>query len=350
MPSPIERDPEKTSAVIADWLGRTFPDAADIAITRLHAPPSSGFSNETILVDAEWSGSAHPLVVRVEPTRHDVFLEPDFEAQYKVMKTLADETDVPMPPMLAYETDTSLLGARFYVMGRVEGEAAADAPPYTEAGFIKDASPEQQAKLYDSGLRAMAAIHNADWKGLGLGFVDRDEFDYVERYYRWALQPGDENPTMDAGMAWMRANLPDLPDDRALVWGDARPGNQLYKDFEVQAVLDWEMVTAGDPIMDLGWWLFLQRFHTEGSGFPPLPGFYDEARAVARWEELTGRKVDPDVLFFYIAFAGLRFGCVMIRLATLFKESGMMPAEADMQRNNPVLHVLANHLGLPAPS
>jgi aminoglycoside phosphotransferase (APT) family kinase protein len=354
VPSPIERDPEKTAAVIADWLGRTFPDIADIAITKLHAPPSSGFSGETILVDAEWTEggtrSEHPLVIRVEPTTYDVFLEPDFEALYKVMKAIADNTDVPMPPMLAFEADRSLLGGQFALMGRVDGEAAADAPPYTEAGFIKDATPEQQAKLYDSGLRAMAGVHNADWRALGLDFVARDELDYLERYYQWALEPGDENPTMDAAMAWMREHKPALPEDLALCWGDARPGNQLYKDFEVSAVLDWEMVTIWDPVLDLGWWLFLQRFHTEGSGFAPLPGFSDEARAVARWEELTGRTVDPEVLFFYIALAGMRFGCVMIRLATLFKTFGMMPAEADMQRNNPVLHVLATHLGLPTPT
>jgi aminoglycoside phosphotransferase (APT) family kinase protein len=354
VPSPIERDPGKTSATIAEWLGRTFPDAADITITKLHAPPSSGFSGETILVDAEWTQagarSAHPLVIRVEPTVYDVFLEPDFAAQYKVMKALADNTDVPMPPMLAFEADRSLLGGQFSLMGRVEGEAAADSPPYTEEGFIKDAPPEQQAKLYDSGIRAMAAVHNVDWRKLGLDFIARDEIDYVERYYPWALEPGDENPTMDAAMAWMREHVPAQPDDLALCWGDSRPGNQLYKDFEVTAVLDWEMVTIWDPILDLGWWIFLQRFHTEGSGFPRLPGFPDEAATVARWEELTGRTVDPDVLFFYIALAGLRFGCVMIRLATLMTQFGVLPAGSGMQRNNPVLQVLANHLGLPAPS
>jgi aminoglycoside phosphotransferase (APT) family kinase protein len=354
VPSPIQRDPEKTSATIAEWLGRIFPGAHDITITKLHAPPSSGFSGETILVDAEWSENgtreAHPLAIRVEPTTYDVFLEPDLGVQYKVMKALADHTDVPMPPMLGFESDRALLGGQFFLMGRVDGEAAPDSPAYTEEGWIKDATPEQQGKLYDSGLRAMAGVHNSDWRKLGLESIARDEFDYVERYYVWAQEPGSENPTMDAAMAWMRANLPSPTDDPALCWGDSRPGNQLYRDFEVVAVLDWEMVTIGDPIMDLGWWLFLQRFHTEGTGVPLLPGFFEEPRAVARWEELTGRQVDPDVLHFYIGFAGIRFGCVMMRLATLMSEFGILPVESNMARNNPVLAVLANHLGLPAPS
>ena len=344
MASPIKRDPEQTTATLAEWLRGQYP-GVDIGITNLHAPPSSGFSGETILVDATFDGVDHPLVIRVAPTTYDVFLEPDFAVQYQVMKAVAEGTDVPMPPMLAYEADESLLGSAFFLMERVEGEAAGDSPPYTESGFIKDATPARQAQLYDSGLRAMAGLHVADWKALGLEVLVRDEFDYVERYYRWA-HDGVENPVMEAALAWCRANRPALPDDLALCWGDARPGNQLYRDFEVVAVLDWEMTTVSDPLLDLGWWLFLQRFHTEGSGLPALPGFPDRATAVARWEELTGRTVDPDVLHFYVVFAGVRFGCVMMRLATLFKKFGILPEDSDMARDNAVLTVVKLELGL----
>jgi aminoglycoside phosphotransferase (APT) family kinase protein len=145
---------------------------------------------------------------------------------------------------------------------------------------------------------------------------------------------------MDEAMAWLRSHPVKPVDEPALCWGDSRPGNQLFRDWRCVAVLDWEMVTIGDPIMDLAWWLFLERFHTVGSGFPLPPGFPGEAGAIARWSELTGREVDPEVFRYYLVFAGIRFGIVMIRLATLFKEFEIMPAEADMARNNPVLHVL----------
>lgn len=300
MASPIKRDPEETRATLTAWLGQQFPEADDVAVTEVQVPPSSGFSGETLLVDAAWDGVARPLVVRVAPTTYTVFLEADFEAQYRVMKALSEHTDVPVPEMLAFEPDPSRLGAPFSLMRRVEGEAAADAPPYTQSGWIVEASPADQARLYDSGLRAMARVHATDWKALGLHFVDRDEFDYVEQYYAWALQEsGHDNPTLERALAWVRANRPAAPAERTLCWGDARPGNLLFRDFEVTAVLDWEMVEIGDPLMDLGWWLFLERYHTVGSGLPVPPGFPDAAEAVARWEELTGRTADPATLRFY---------------------------------------------------
>jgi aminoglycoside phosphotransferase (APT) family kinase protein len=341
VPSPIQRDPAATSAALASWLERTLPEAAGAVVTRLDAPPSSGFSGETILLDADWGGEPHELVVRVAPTTYTVFLEPHFEAQFRTMKILSEQTDVPMPEMLAYESDTSILGAPFSLMRRVEGEAAPDSPAYTDAGWIKDATPDQQAALYESGLSAMARIHGLDWRALGLQFLERDELDYVERYHAWARDlDGGPNPIMDEAMAWLRSHPVKPVDEPALCWGDSRPGNQLFRDWRCVAVLDWEMVTIGDPIMDLAWWLFLERFHTVGSGFPLPPGFPGEAGAIARWSELTGREVDPEVFRYYLVFAGIRFGIVMIRLATLFKEFEIMPAEADMARNNPVLHVL----------
>lgn len=341
MPAPIQRDPDQTRAAITEWLTLRFPDAGEIVVTDFHAPPSSGFSGETLLVDTTWAGEERPLVIRVAPTTYTVFLDAEFQAQYEVMKALAEHTDVPMPTMLAFEPDTAWLGAPFSLMERIEGEAAPDAPPYTESGWVMDATPEQRARMYDSGLRAMAGVHATDWKALGLEHIDRDEFAYVEQYYAWALrESGLDNPIMERAMAWIRANQPALPAERALCWGDARPGNLLFRDFDVVAVLDWEMVEIGDPIMDVAWWLFLQRYHTTGSGQPLPEGFLDEAGTVARWSELTGRSVDPAVLHFYLVWAGVRFGIVMMRLGTLFKLFGLLPQEVPMEANNPVLDLL----------
>jgi aminoglycoside phosphotransferase (APT) family kinase protein len=345
MPSPIQRDPDETRRAITGWVGQSFPDVGEIVVTDVRVPPSSGFSGETMLVDATWGGERQELVFRVAPTTYTVFLDADFEAQYEVMKALAERTDVPMPEMLAFEPDPSWLGSAFSLMRRVVGEAAPDSPPYTESGWVMDATAEQRARMCDSGLRAMARVHGTDWKALGLERVDRDEFAYVEDYYAWALaESGLDNPIMERAMAWIRANRPAPPAERALCWGDSRPGNLLFRDFEVVAVLDWEMVEIGDPLMDVAWWLFLQRYHTVGSNQPLPSGFLDEAGVVARWQELTGRTVDPDALRFYVVWAGVRFGIVMMRLGTLFKQFGLLPAEVPMEAQNPVLDVLASEL------
>ena len=75
------------------------------------------------------------------------------------------------------------------------------------------------------------------------------------------------------------------PPSPALCWGDSRIGNMIFADDgTVAAVLDWEMVTAGDPVQDLGWYLLLDRHHHEAFDVPRQPGLLDRAGSIARWE------------------------------------------------------------------
>ena len=87
------------------------------------------------------------------------------------------------------------------------------------------------------------------------------------------------------------------------------------------AVLDWEMVSLGNSESDLGWWLFAQRYHTDGNGLPPLEGMMTQTETVALWESQIGRKADN--LEFYEIMAGFQFTLVMIRLAQLLEMPGM---------------------------
>lgn len=355
----LTRDPEATAASISSWLDERWPDRGGASVA-LDVPPGSGFSGETLLVSATFGdGSAEELVIRVAPTTHTVFWKPDFEGQYEVMAALAANTDVPMPEMLAFESDERWLGAPFMVMGRVRGEAPADRPAYTQEGFVVDATPEQRARLYDTALESMIRVHRADWRALGLQRILRPEYGapgidqqlgHTEEWWD-AISDGTPNPVLEATWEWVRAHRPPtVPEDHlALAWGDARIGNQLFDDFTSVAVLDWELVEIGDPISDLGWWIFLDRHHSEMYGIPRLEGFASYEDTIARWEARTGRHVDPDLLEFYLVFAGLRFGIVMVRLATLLADIGLIPEAGDMATNNIVTHLLARILDLPAP-
>ena len=92
------------------------------------------------------------------------------------------------------------------------------------------------------------------------------ELDRYERFLRWAE---DDRPHALAreALTWLRTNAPAAPaPGPALVWGDARLSNVVYRDFEVVAVLDWEMATVGDPLLDLGWWIFADDTLTTGLG------------------------------------------------------------------------------------
>jgi aminoglycoside phosphotransferase (APT) family kinase protein len=106
------------------------------------------------------------------------------------------------------------------------------------------------------------------------------------------------------------------------------------------------MVSLGGREMDLGWWLFLDRFHTDGYGLARLPGMGSREDTVIEWQSRTGLR--PSNLDFYQVFAGFRFAVVMVRLARMAVEWGM-PVPPDMETNNPVTHVLAGLIDVPPP-
>ena len=101
----------------------------------------------------------------------------------------------------------------------------------------------------------------------------------------------------------------------------------MFQGTDVVGVFDWEMVSLGNGESDLGWWCFLQRFHTEGTGVALPDGLLDRAETIAEWERLRGRPA-PNVDF-YELLGGFQFCLVMVRLA----ESMGMP---DMGWDNPV--------------
>jgi aminoglycoside phosphotransferase (APT) family kinase protein len=177
MPIPEQRDLEKARVVIRDWLAAKLPDARDLSISPLIGPAFTGFSNETLIFDADWTEGGERrsagYVIRVKPTAHTIFLEADFDSQYKVIKALSEHTDVPLPPVHWYEDDESVLGAPFFVMGKVEGHVPSDNPPYTQTGWLLDeAKPAVRRRVVENGLEALARIHRTDWRALGLDFLD----------------------------------------------------------------------------------------------------------------------------------------------------------------------------------
>ena len=358
MPTPWQRDLVAARAALARWLRGKLPRAETLEVSELAAPQASGFSNETLLFDLTWSEAgrrhAESLVVRIEPTGFQVFPEYDMRAQFECMRLLA-RAGVPVPAMRWLEADDrSVLGAPFYVMARVGGRAAADRPLYTLEGWLKDASPAQQERVWWGGIESMAQIHRIDWRAAGFGFVDRPElgaapldqqFAYWERYLRWTAR-GRPQPTAEAAWEWLRSNKPDDPVD-SLCWGDARIGNILFEGTTPAAVLDFEMVTHGNGEQDLAWAIFLDRHHSEGMGVPRLPGFPSFPDTVARYEALVGREVKH--LRFYEVWAGFRFAVIMSRIAQQMVHYGVLPADSNFETNNTVTNLLAKDLGLPAP-
>jgi aminoglycoside phosphotransferase (APT) family kinase protein len=200
-------------------------------------------------------------------------------------------------------------------------------------------------------------VHAVDWKALGFDFLDKPQYGrlgfeqqlrYYEASFAWA-DPGAAPPAIAAAtLEWVREHAPAEDPELSVCWGDARINNQMFgDDCRVTAVVDWEMVTIADPMMDLGWWLFLDRHFHEGMPAPRLEGFPTREEMVARYESTSGRTARD--LEFYEVFGGLRFAVVMMRLKHLLVDFELMPPDTDMAENNAVTRVLADMLALASP-
>jgi len=328
------RDPAETAERLRDWL-TDVRGLAGVGVENVSIPASTGASNETILFDAVWTGPAgperHSLVARIAPTSYTVFPEDTFERQFHVMRALADHSSVPMAAMHWYEPEKSWFGAPFWIMEQVRGDIPGDVPPYAAGGWLAEATPRQQHRAWMSGLRALAGVHTTPLAHLALFprlLATPDdplaaELDRYRRYLAWA-EDGQPFPLARDALAWLDRNAPAAPAaGPTLVWGDARLSNLIFRDFEVAAVLDWEMTTIGDPLLDLGWWLFADETLTAGAGVARLPGFPSREETAALWREATGRSTDA--LAYYEVFAGLRFAVIMLRMGKLLVELGLVP-------------------------
>lgn len=341
------------------WLAARLPEAGGLEVSGLDVPTASGFSNETVFFDAAWHEGAgarsRRLVARLQVDGPGLYPDPDIRAQYAVMRALHGR-GVAVPEVLWFETDPSVLGTPFFVMERRAGRVPADDPPFTATGWVLDLAPAERARLCDNALKQLVALHALDPGRLGLDFLARPELGgtpleqelaYYRRYHAWAAE-GREHPIIDEAFAWLEGNRPSGPERVVLSWGDARIGNMMFgPDLEVTAVLDWEMAAFAAPEQDLGWWLFMHRHHTEGFELPHPDGFPQREEVIARYEELSGRTV-PDIAY-YEVLAALRGAVIMVRLARMMIDAGLLPADSGMARNNGSSRILAALIGLPAP-
>lgn len=350
MPVVGQRDPELIQAVLERWLAARL-EVERVEVSDLVVPQASGFSNETFLLNARWSDARGvvPMVLRSQPQTHALFPEIDLiEQQYLSMKLLREHSDVPVAEVLWAETDPEVLGQPFFVMERLDGLVPGDNPPYTVEGFVVDMAPEIRREWHENAVDAMTRVGRVDWRAAGFGHLDKRHHGtlgpeqrqgYFRHFLDWATS-GEHHPVAHPAFERLVATWPDDGAHLDLCWGDARPGNQMFRGTEVVGVFDWEMVSLGNCESDLGWWRFLQRYSTDGVGAPMLPGMLDAAETIAVWESRLGRPASH--VEFYEQLAGFHFTLVMIRLAEMME----FP---DMAVHNPVAEITCQLLGLPIP-
>ncbi len=262
-----------------------------------------GYSNLTYLVRA----GERELVLRRPPVGSRVASAHDMGREYRVLSGLSRVWEL-APRPLAWCPDPSVLGAPFYVMERVRGVILRARPP---AGLAL--GPETARGLSEALADRLADLHRLDYQAAGLGdlgrpegYVERQVRGWAERYQRSATDP---IPELEEVARWLAAHRP--PESgAALIHNDFKYDNLVLDPGDltrVRAVLDWEMATVGDPLMDLGsslgYWVEagdpepLRRFRF---GPTDLPGSLGRRELVARYQERTGREVGR--LAFYYAF------------------------------------------------
>jgi aminoglycoside phosphotransferase (APT) family kinase protein len=353
---PTQRDPDETRKRLGEWLATKLPDANDIDVSDIGGPTYTGYSHETLIFEASWTRDGleetRGLVARVEPTSHSVFFEQDVGIELRVMRAL-DGTGVLVPRIHWYEEDASWLGARFFVMDRVDGVIPPDNPPYTFGGWLLESTLEQQAQVWWTGFEAMAAVHRLDPDSLGLDFLLRhdgvpgadSEMAHLRTYVDRVC--GETRiEALDQGLAWLDDHRPGDPEPIRLCWGDSRIGNQIFHEHRCAALLDWEMATLASPEQDVAWFLYFDRLFSAGLGAARPPGFPSREETMAHYTEITGLTLFH--IPFYEVMASLRFAAVMVRLGHLMVGSGLLPEDTDFGTNSfamQALHALVDEYG-----
>jgi aminoglycoside phosphotransferase (APT) family kinase protein len=332
-------DPEQAGPALARLLGEAV---ADVSV-----PSASGLSCETVLFTA---GSAR-FVARVAPA-HGTGLFPTYwlDDEARIMRALAEHTPVPAPRVVGLESDPDLLGGPFLVMEHIDGRVPADDPPYSLAGWVLDLTQDQQRRLVDNAIATVVEVSRVDWSGLDLRLRRvglAEQLAYLEHLYESGHR-GLAHPTIEAGLAYLHRRMP-TGESLALSWGDARIGNMIFSDdLTVAGALDWELASIGSPEVDTAYFLYALRLWSEGFGAPSPPGFPSRAEVIDRFEGLSGHTLAH--LDYYERYAAVFGAIALMRAAHLMIEAAILPADSLMWLSNPTIVLLAEYLGVAAPT
>jgi aminoglycoside phosphotransferase (APT) family kinase protein len=260
-----------------------------------------GYSNLTYLLHM----GGREMVLRRPPPGANIHSAHDMGREYRVLAGLSRVYSKAPRPLL-YCDDPGVIGAPFYIMERVQGVIL-------RAATLRQVSiaPATMGALATTFVENLAAIHAVDVAAAGLadlgrpaGYVSRQIGGWTKRYR--AAQT-DEIAGVDAAIPWLAQHLP-VESAATLIHNDYKYDNLVLAPADLSqiiAVLDWEMCTLGDPLMDLGttlgYWIepddppALQAMF----GLTTLPGNLNRRQLVEHYSAVSGREIQ-DPLFYYV--------------------------------------------------
>lgn len=230
------------------------------------------------------------------------------------------ETDVPHPRLLAACGDESVLDVAFYLMEPVVGFNPVTGMPPLHAN-----DPAIRRDMGFALVDGAVALSRVDYKAVGLeGFGKPDNYlarqverwrSQLEKYERYQGWPGpSELPDVDAVTAYLDQNQP--PDFKpGIIHGDYSIGNVMYRNDgpQLAAIIDWELATIGDPLLDLGWivatWRGEPPVDLDVLVVDPWEGFPSGDELIAHYAKQTDR--DMRHIDWYIVLACYKLGIIL---------------------------------------
>lgn len=304
-------------ATLEDYLKTQIPGLnGPLAVEQF----PSGYSNLTYLLRV----GDRDLVLRRPPFGSKVKSAHDMGREFRVLHALHPIYSKAPAPLLLCD-DLDIMGAQFYVMERIRGVILRGKKP---AGF--NATPEIVRRSCEALADNLADLHALDYEAAGLGEL-RKEGSYVERQVtgwikRYFGSKTDEIPAIEETAKWLEANFP--PDSGSvLVHNDYKFDNVVLSGddlTQIIGVLDWEMCTIGDPLMDLGtalgYWMepsdpamgVVQCFLTTE------PGALTRQEFAEHYAAKTGRDIS-NINFYYI-FSLLKLAVIVQQIYYRYKQ------------------------------
>jgi len=272
----------------------------------------SGFSNLTYMLKI----GGRELVLRRPPFGKKAKTAHDMSREYRILKALKPVFPY-VPEPLAYCDDPAIIGSPFYIMQRLKGIILRKNIP---RGLHLPA--EKAAALCENWVDVLVALHGLDYRKAGLedfgkpdGYVRRQVAGWSGRY-RDART--DDAPDFEEVMRWLRDHMPDDLPTACVVHNDYKFDNVVLAPdapANIIGVLDWEMATIGDPLMDLGaslaYWVTAddpEEFQLICTLPTAAPGMLNREQLVDRYLAKTGQALPA--FDFYLCFGLFRLAVI----------------------------------------
>ena len=325
MPANLLDQPQKTRpgeeldpGKLEIYLRRVLPElSGPLEIAQF----PKGYSNLTYSIRV----GGCELVLRRPPFGAKIKTAHDMGREYRILSHL-NAVYPRVPRAFAYCDDESVLGAPFYIMERVGGVILRAKPP---EGL--ELTPALMRRISESFIDNLAEIHGIDCAAAGLGdlgkpdgYVTRQVDGWIKRYQNAHT---DDIPEMDRIAAWLIAHKP-AEAGACLIHNDYKYDNLILDPQDVsriKAVLDWEMATLGDPLMDLGstlgYWVDgddPEDWQKQSFGITTCPGNLNREQLLERYVAKSGRTVNDPV--FYYAYGLFKIAVIVQQIYARYKQ------------------------------